>query len=179
MSSSLEHLVPVINGTNYCDWAVLMQSYLQMQELWEIVGGTYRMPMQPAQDTSALDVAAAREAFTEWNKVDNKATGAIMLRNTASLRQYHSANMSARTFWGNLKTAFGTASQSTVYVDFKLLINTKLSGGNPIPEMEHMAMLIDHLTTNSLTLADNLQALILLTIPGKWDSVVQVFMQHE
>jgi len=180
MSSSLERLVPVLDGTNYRDWAVMMQSYLQLQELWEVVGGSYRMPTLPAQGASASDVTAFREAFALWNIADNKATGAITLCITASLRHYHGANQSARTFWGNLKTAFGAASMPVQYADFKLLINTKLSEGNPIPEMEHMATLIDRLATNSLTLADNLQGLILLAaVPGKWDSVAQLFMQRD
>jgi len=177
MSSSLERLVPILDGTNYHDWSVLVQSYLQLQNSWEVVGGSYRMPTQPAQGASASDVTAFREAFSLWNAADNKASGAIMLRISASLRHYRGANQSARTF--------RTASQSTQYVDFKLLINSKLSGGNPIPGMERMATLIDCLLTNSLTLANNLQGLILLAaLPGKWDSVAQlslptaIFLYH-
>jgi len=44
MSSSLECLVPILDGTNYYDWAVLMQSFLQMQDLWEVVDGAHHMP---------------------------------------------------------------------------------------------------------------------------------------
>jgi len=180
MSSSLDRLVPLLDGTNYRDWSVLMQSYLQMQDSWEVVGGSYRMPTQPAQGASQSEITTFREEFGAWNTADNKASGAIMLRISASLRHYRGANQSARTFWGNLKTAFGAASMPAVYADFKLLINSKLSGGNPIPEIERMAMLIDRLTTNKFTLADNLQGLILLAaIPGKWDSVAQLFMQRD
>jgi len=37
--------------------------YLQLQDSWEVISGSYRMPTQPAQGTSASDVTAFREAF--------------------------------------------------------------------------------------------------------------------
>jgi len=58
------------------------------------------------------------------------------------------------------------------------VINVKLSGGNPVPEMERMATLFGHLATNNLTITPSLQGLILLAaLPNKWDNVVQLFMQ--
>ena len=121
MSTSLERLVPVLDGTNYRDWAVLMQSFLQMQELWDVVDGAHRMP-------TTLTPGAMQSQTTAYNTADNKAIGAITLHIAASLRHYRSANQTACTFWGNLKTAFGAASMPAVYADFKLVINTKLSG---------------------------------------------------
>jgi hypothetical protein len=41
---------------------------------------------------------------------------------------------------------------STVYSDFKQIINTKLSGGNPVSEIERMAELFGRLLTNNLNL---------------------------
>jgi hypothetical protein len=42
MSSALDHLVPVLNGTNWREWEVTMTAYLQMQELWEVVSQDMR-----------------------------------------------------------------------------------------------------------------------------------------
>jgi hypothetical protein len=68
---------------------------------------------------------------------------------------------------------------SAIYADFKAVINTKLSGRNPIPEMERMAELFNRLAGNTFTIAANLQGLMLLAaLPGKWDSVAQLFMQR-
>ena len=149
MSSSLERLVPILDGTNYRDWAVLMQSYLQLQDLWEVIDGDHRMPTALTPSASASQTTAYNTAYATWNVADNKATGAITLRITASLRHYRAANQSARTFWGNLKTAFGAASMPTVYADFKQVINIKLSGGNPVPEIERMATLFNRLAANN------------------------------
>ena len=52
MSSTLDRLVSVLDGTNYRDWSVLMQSFLQMQELWEVVGGRTCMPTEPTRPTA-------------------------------------------------------------------------------------------------------------------------------
>jgi hypothetical protein len=179
MSSSLERLVPILDGTNYRDWAVLMQSYLQLQDLWEVVDGGHRMPTALTPGATTLQMTAYNAAYAAWNTADNKATGAITLRIAASLRHYHAANQSVRTFWSNLKTAFGAASMPTVYADFKQVINLKLSGGNPVPEMEQMVTLFNRLATNNLSLTASLQGLILLSaLPNKWDNVAQLFMQH-
>ena len=47
MSSTLDRLVPVLDGTNYREWSTMMEAYLQTQELWEVVSGVYAMPIQP------------------------------------------------------------------------------------------------------------------------------------
>jgi len=164
MSSSLERLVPILDGANYRDWAVLMQLYLQLQDLWEVVDGSHCMPAALAAGATTSETTIYNDAYAKWNIADNKATGVITLRIAASLRHYCSANQSARTFWGNLKTAFGAASMPAVYVDFKQVINIKLSGRNPVPEMEHMATLFGHLATKSLTITASLQGLILLDL---------------
>jgi len=132
-----------------------------------------------AAGATASETTVYHDAYAAWNVADNKATGAITLRITAHLRHYRSANQSARTFWGNLKTAFGAASMPAVFADFKQVINAKLSGGNPVPEMERMATLFGHLATNNLTITPSLQGLILLAaLPNKWDNVAQLFMQR-
>jgi len=90
MSSQLDRLVPVLDGTNYHQWSVLMQSFLQMQELWEVVGGRHRMPPQPtpvatdaSQAAQAAFLAAQHahdELYAAWNIVDSKAIGALSTR---------------------------------------------------------------------------------------------------
>jgi len=200
MSSTLDRLVPVLNGTNYRDWAVLMQSFLQMQELWEVVGGRMRMPTEPTRPaaprptppaTTALPVPPAQQevydnamadyqvAYNAWNLADNKALGAITLRLVPQLRHYHTANITARQIWINLERAFGAPSMSAIFADFRIVMGSKLSGGNPVPEIERIAELYGRLALNNFPIADSLQGLMLLAaLPNKWDSIAQLFMQH-
>jgi hypothetical protein len=180
MSSSLERLVPILDGTNYRNWAVMMQSFLQMQELWDVVDGAHKMPTALDPSATAAQTAAYNVAYAAWNTLDNKAIGAITLCIAPSLRHYRTANQTAHTFWGNLRTAFAAPSMSSIYADFKAVINTMLSGGNPIPEIKCIAELFNRLAGNNFTIAANLQGLILLAaLPSKWDSVVQLFMQRD
>jgi len=129
------------------------------------------MLTQLASGHTPAEAATFKEAYAAWNTANNKATGVITLRIAASLRHYCAANQSAHTFWGNLKTAFGAPSMPAIYADFKLVINTKLSGGNSVPEMERMATSFNCLAANNFTIANSHQGLILLAaLPGKWDS---------
>jgi hypothetical protein len=68
---------------------------------------------------------------------------------------------------------------SALYVDFKQVLATKLSGGNPIPEIERLVTLFGCLSGTPLQLSETLQAMILLAaLPSKWDSVAQMFFQR-
>ena len=192
--SSLDKLVPVLDGTNYRDWSVLMQSYLQMQEIWEVVIGEYRMPREPVGTTrqqgtgptattvavppTDAEMAQYRAEHSAWNKADNKALGALTLRLAPQIRHYRAAT--SRTTWTNLVTAFGGTSMSAIYADFKQVINVKLSGGNPVSEIERMATLFGRLEANQLIVPAALQGLMLLAaMPAKWDNVAQLFMQRQ
>jgi hypothetical protein len=44
MSSQLTTLVPVLDGTNYQQWASAMQSYLMAQGLWKCVKSDRTIP---------------------------------------------------------------------------------------------------------------------------------------
>jgi hypothetical protein len=89
---------------------------------------------------------------------------------------WHHISPSAYATWTMLKKTFGAPTVSALYVDFKHILATKLSGGNPIPEIEHLATLLGHLNNMPLQLSDILQVMILLTtLPSKWDSITQLF----
>jgi hypothetical protein len=95
-----------------------------------------------------------------------KALSAITLRLAPQLR--HHLEDTARLMWDTLKQQFGERSVSMYYSDFKSIISLKLSGGNPIPEMEHLATLFRHLDDTPIDLPDTLQAMILLAaLPTK------------
>jgi hypothetical protein len=107
MSGSLNRLVPVLDGMNYCGWSVLMQSYLQMQELWEVVDGNWRIPAQPTSTTTGTGANAVttqptdaereeyQEKYDSWNTADDKATGSITLRISPQLWHYRAVNQTA------------------------------------------------------------------------------------
>jgi len=191
MSGSLDKLVPILDGTNYRDWEVTMSSYLMTQDLWDLISNDPPAEPQPTQriegvgDTARrvrvppteAELAEYKSELNAFKKEDNKALGAIVLRLATHLR--HHRGDTARITWENLKGQFGATSVSASFADFKNAISLKLSGGNPIPEIERMATLFGRLSDNELEVSDNMEALILLAaLPTKWDSVAQLFMQR-
>jgi len=176
--SSLDKLVPVLDGTNWREWEVTMTAYLQMQELWEVVSSNTK-PIEPEQeeDADASVLAAHDAAMTIWKKENSKALGVLTLRVAAHLR--HHLSGTAHATWTALKNAFGARTISALYADFKQVLATKLSGGNPIPEIERLATLLGRLNETPLQLTETLQAMILLAaLPPKWDSVAQLYFQR-
>jgi hypothetical protein len=180
--SSLDKLVPVLDSTNWRKWEVCMTAYLQTQELWEVVSENTKPiePEQPEDEESteyATAKAAYKAAYAIWKKENSKASGIITLHVAAHLR--HNISDSAYATWTMLKRVFSAPTVSALYADFKQVLATKLSGGNPIPEIERLATLFGRLSGTPLQLSETLQAMILLTaLPSKWDSVAQMFFQH-
>ena len=60
---SIVLLVPLLDGTNYHQWAIAMKTYLQVQELWSIIGGNKTAPKRP----TALDNAAKDKQKAIYN----------------------------------------------------------------------------------------------------------------
>ena len=182
--SSLDKLVPVLDGTNWREWEVTMTAFLQMQELWEVVSENTKPiePEEPEGETNAADLAAYNAALAAynaalaiWKKENSKAQGIITLRVAAHLR--HHILESAHQTWTTLRRTFGAPPVSALYADFKHILAAKLSGGNPIPEIERLATLLGRLNNTPLQLSETLQAMILLAaLPPKWDSVAQLYL---
>ncbi len=140
-----------------------MQSYLQMQDLWAVTSGEYAMPIEPkltvsrtgaATVTTPVDpaaLAAYRAAFPVWKKESDKALGALTLRLAPQLRHYQ--GYGENTTWAALYNAFGAPSKSAIFADFKQVVTFKLSGGNPVPEIEHVATLFSCLQDNNFAMA--------------------------
>jgi hypothetical protein len=88
--SSLDKLVPVLDGTNWREWEVCMTTYLQTQELWEVVEDDTK-PIEPEQPenegstTYATALAVYNAAYAIWKKENSKASGIFTLRVAAHL----------------------------------------------------------------------------------------------
>jgi hypothetical protein len=100
---------------------------------------------------------------------NNAAQGAISLRIHPNLC-HHCGTVSVTT-WRKLSTAYGEQSMPVIFADFKQILQTRLSGGNPIPEIEHIVILFRRMASN------NTAMISLAALPLKWDSVVQLFLQ--
>src|SRR5258708_11101875 len=86
MSSKLSSLVPVLDGTNYQQWAASMQSYLMSKGQWKCT----KLPANPptvktttvlaTEDSLAYTTTEGQEELDKWNQDSEKALGNIRLR---------------------------------------------------------------------------------------------------
>ena len=98
MSSQVDHLVPLFNGSDYCSWATSMTAYLRSVRLWGIISGrenrpsdlpsgraavtaTQTSPAQLAIPAPTQEQVSERQAAQhEWIEKDEQALGIIQLR---------------------------------------------------------------------------------------------------
>ena len=66
-TSSVSTHVPILDGTNYREWAAQMCAYLRLVSLWLIVNGTTVAPTDLVE-------------LQKWTLLDSMANGAIELR---------------------------------------------------------------------------------------------------
>ena len=97
MSSQLNCMVPLFDGSNYCTWATNMTAFLCSQHLWGIVSGresrpsdlpsgraavvaTSQTPAQPAIPAPTQEKVSERQRLQrEWMEKDEQALGMIQL----------------------------------------------------------------------------------------------------
>ena len=68
-ATSVATYIPILNGSNYCEWESQMTAFLRSQGLWRIVNGT----ATHLDETTSLDVA------NKWDMSDDMAQGQITL----------------------------------------------------------------------------------------------------
>ena len=54
MSSQLDRMVPLFDGSNYCTWATSMTAFLRSQRLWGIVSGREGRPSDLSSGRAAV-----------------------------------------------------------------------------------------------------------------------------
>ena len=94
MSSSAITIVPILNGTNYNEWASAMRAYLQINKLWFYVNGNKTCPEDTYCNPTTAEIqnqtyASGTRIHTtsqeildkqpEWDELDDAAIGAISI----------------------------------------------------------------------------------------------------
>ena len=163
-TSSVSTHVPILDGTNYREWAAQMHAYLWSVGLWLIVSGTTTAPMDPAE-------------LAKWTLSNSMANGAIELRCSLNIRDLI-GNTSAAT-WTALSNAFGVTGVSRLFGDFKQVTQFRFSGmQHPVAEISPFNTHNTRLTANGITLSDYVLGMLLLgALPSKWDHVAAIYLQ--
>ena len=136
MSSQIDRLVSLFNGSNYHSWAMSMTAFLRSQHLWGIVSGretrpldlsaraavaaTTTSPAQPAIPAPTPEQVSERQREQrEWVEKDKQAQGIIQLRLTHNLHSL--MGITAYRTWRNIEESYGKPGAALIFADFKVL----------------------------------------------------------
>ena len=195
MSSQVDCLVPLFNGSDYHSWATSMTAYLRSIHLWGIVSGrekrpealssgraavaaTQTSPAQPAIPAPTQEQVSERQAVIhEWIEKDEQAQGIIQLWLSHNLHTL--IGITAYQTWRNIEDSHGKPGAALIFADFKALNAFRLSGSNPAPEISKMVTLLERLCVNHCQFLEFVQTMLLLNaLPQKWDHLALVYIQE-
>ena len=100
--------VPILDETNYREWAPQIKAYLLATSVWCIVDGTITCP--PVGDAG----------LATWVTSDDMAQSNITLWLAVPI--YNQVGATSADTWANLLAAFGMVGISCIYRDFKSLV---------------------------------------------------------
>ena len=164
MSSQVDCLVPLFNGSDYRSWATSMAAYLLSIRLWGIVEGReHRLEDLPsgratvaATTTTQAQLAILAPSHEqvserqrdqrEWIEKDEQAQGIIQLRLSHNLHTL--IGITAYRTWKNIADSYGKPGAALIFPNFKALNSFRLSGSNPAPEISKMVTLLERLRVN-------------------------------
>ena len=143
MSSMLTQLVPVLDGTNYQQWASAMQSFLMSQGQWSCIttevpnsivsfikdvkksAQASVMPKKPSEEAVEEEAAPpTSEEVARWTENNIKAVGNIHLRLHHTIGYQFNDEGSAYALWWLLKERYGHPGPSKIYLELKAAMDT-------------------------------------------------------
>ena len=192
MSSALTSLVPVLDGTNFQQWASAMKSYLMSQGQWKCVARppSFAISSKKAPKASSSkktdeeeeetptavaipdDDQEAKEAFEELN---DKAVGNIRLRLHHSIGYQFNDEDSAHKLWLRLQERYAKPGFTQLFLEFKGVMNTHVpQNADPRPAIDKILAHFTCLRENKLEIPERIQAMILLSkAPSNMEVMVQ------
>ena len=185
---SIVLLVPLLDGTNYHQWAIAMKTYLQVQELWSIIGGNKTAPKRPAAlDNAAkdeqkaiynVDMAEYKAKHETWTLKNEKAYGTILLHLSATIQATQKA-ITARNLWSELDEEFNQPHNMTIFSDFKYCLDYHLLGhSDPMPDILKIEDCFNCLANQQCSIPELIKGMILLNaLPPKWHSIAEIYLQ--
>jgi hypothetical protein len=93
-SNNTASLVPILDGTNYRQWAVVMKAFIMSTGMWAYVEGRIERESLPDKKEELAKLSNAQKeeicvAQNTWDKDDSMVIGQIMLRLSPTVQQNH------------------------------------------------------------------------------------------
>ena len=174
MSSTLQTFVPVLDGTNYQQWAASMQSYLMSQGQWRCV-----IKDAPAPVKGEDNVVTNQTTIDDWEANTSKAVGNIRLRLHHTIAYQYNTEESAKAIWEALQEKYGRPGVSRAFLEFKGTMETIIPGNqDPSPAIDKMMSHFACLKDIDFEVPEKVQAMMyLMKAPQNMETIVQIFAQ--
>src|SRR5260370_16241763 len=111
MSGQLASFVPVLDGSNYLEWARLLEAYLKMQSLWAVTSGSWNK-LVPKDANNIME--KEEEKIDLWDEDNSQAVGTMVLRISPSIIPLIDGQ-TAPNPWLTLNKPFATSPPSLTY----------------------------------------------------------------
>jgi hypothetical protein len=172
MSSQLTSLVPVMDGTNYQQWAASMQSFLMSQGQWKCTKPNALAPNLKSTD----DEITNQSEVDDWNETAEKALGNIRLRLHYTIGYQYNDVYLPSALWGALATKYGAPGFSGAYLEFKGAMDTVIpNGSDPSPALDKIMAHFTRLETMKYKIPAKMQVMMLISkAPPNMESMIQL-----
>ena len=184
MSSKLTNLVPILDGTNYQQWAAVMQSFLMSQGQWKCTKEGANAPTvstitRTSDDGTTTSTTTGRDELASWNKDAEKALGNIRLHLHHTIGyQFNDVDKPA-TLWENLKNRYGGHGLTQAFIEFKGMMDTVIPNGvDPSPSLDKIMSHFTRLTNMKWDIPKKIVGMMLLAkAPPSMGVIIQVYSQ--
>jgi hypothetical protein len=180
-SNNAASLVPILDGTNYRQWAVAMKALIMSTGMWAYVQGNIDRESLPEKkeereklsETRRNEILAAQAA---WDKDDGMVIGQIMLRLSPTVQQNHTTYLTSFSLWNALEGSYGKVMASTVFRDFKECLTARISTtADHNIYFDKMFGVFAWMKAADVEIPPQLQAMIALAaLPQKWEMLISV-----
>jgi hypothetical protein len=191
MSSQLNTFVPVLDGSNYQQWAAAMQSYLMAQGLWRVTKAGVSPPeigmstevIQQTVKGKETDVEITKvtneDEIIKWSEQSEKSLGSIRLRLAENIRLQFDEITIPANLWAKLLETFGKPGMSRAFAEFKGAMDTVIpNGSDPGPAIAKIQAHFSQLEHLKWKIPAHVKGLMMLAkAPSSMESTVQ-FMCH-
>ena len=180
-SNNNANLVPILDGTNYAQWAIVMKAFIQSQGLWAYVDGDITRPEYPptkeereVMTDKEIEELCKMQAL--FNKEDGVPLSHLILRTSPTIQQNLQGTHTSCDIWQVLKKAYRQLLAPTVFKDFKECLGVHISmNHDPTVYFDKLYAAFRHMQSAGVGIPKQLQAMIALAaLPQKWKMLVSI-----
>ena len=182
--------VPILNGSNYHPWECAMKAFLQTKGLFKYLRATFTEPRaataaeiasMAATGTTAATISTVQsiiDACEQYEEDTNKIISYFILKMTSSLQQLHARATNAKTLWDSLAMAYAMTGSVAIFNDFTEVTEWRFDDRKDLTiSMSELQARLERLTSQGITLPENVKAMILLkAVPKNWDNFAAVIL---